>query len=461
MATTNKRVQTFTHQGAKAHHISPYQELRRTVLSCLLWEKTFYEDGISVADRIKDLAHKVTADELAELAVEAKIKYKLRHVPLFLARELARHAGVRERALISGVINDTITRADDLTEFLSIYWAEGRQPLSGQVKKGLAKAFNKFSEYALAKYNRDKPVKLRDVLFLCHAKPKDDEQAALWKKLKDKKLETPDTWEVALSGGANKREVFTRLLTENKLGYMALLKNLRNMHESGVDRKVVENRLLGSASKSKALPFRFIAAARAVPAWEASVDKAMILALEGAVKLKGRTVLMIDHSQSMTDKLSNKSDLSRFDAACALAVLMRGICDDIRIFSFAADMNDFPQHQRQGYTAANGFKLLAEVPNRSGMALCDAILSSMKFGATQLGKAVKEINKLDYDRLVVFTDEQSEDKVPNPKKKGYLVNVSSCKNGVGYGGWRHIDGFSEAIVDYIRESESEPEPELS
>ena len=102
-------------------------------------------------------------------------------------------------------------------------------PLSGQVKKGLAAAFPKFDEYQLAKYDRGGPIKLRDVLFLCHAKPRDAAQAGVWKKLIWGRLTTPDTWEVALSSGADKREAWERLLRENKLGALALLRNLRNM----------------------------------------------------------------------------------------------------------------------------------------------------------------------------------------------------------------------------------------
>ncbi len=92
-----------------------------------------------------------------------------------------------------------IQRADELSEFVAIYWAGGRQPLSAQVKKGLAAAFGKFDEYALAKYDRAGAVRLRDVLFLSHARPVDEAQAALWKRLAENELATPDTWEVALS----------------------------------------------------------------------------------------------------------------------------------------------------------------------------------------------------------------------------------------------------------------------
>ena len=96
---------------------------------------------------------------------------KLRHAPLFLVREMARHA--THRGLVAETLSRVIQRADELAEFVAIYWAGGKQPLSAQVKKGLASAFCKFDEYALAKYDRAGVVRLRDVLFLSHAKPVD------------------------------------------------------------------------------------------------------------------------------------------------------------------------------------------------------------------------------------------------------------------------------------------------
>src|SRR5437667_12056317 len=98
-------------------------------------------------------------------------------------------------------------------------------------------------------------VKLRDVPFLCHAKPKDEAQAALWKKLVENTLEPPDTWEVALSTGKDKRENFERLLREGKLGGMAVLRNLRLMLASGVDPKLVRERLDQGVARALPLPF--------------------------------------------------------------------------------------------------------------------------------------------------------------------------------------------------------------
>ena len=420
-----------THEGAQAARINSEQELRRTVAACLLWEDDFYESGESIADRIKALVPKCRASFVAACAFEARTKMKLRHVPLLLAREMARHDG--HRALVGKLLPSIIQRADELAEFLAIYWKDKRQPLSKQVKIGLAAAFGQFNEYALAKYNRDGAVKLRDVLFMCHAKPRDDEQDALWKRLVDGKLVTPDTWEVALSGGADKAVTFARLMAEKQLGALAFLRNMRNMHKAGLDAGVVQ--AYGQAVDiARVLPFRFIAAASAVPAWEHIIEPMMLRACEGRDKLPGKTVVLLDVSGSMDEPISAKSDLQRLDAACGVAILLRELCAEVEVITFSTQV--------------------VQVPARRGFALRDAIVTSQQHGSTYLGAAVTAINsQRTYDRLVVLTDEQSADKVPAPKANGYVINVASNKNGVGYGPWTHIDGWSEACIDYIQECE--------
>jgi hypothetical protein len=423
-----------THEGAPARRISSIDELRRTTLACLLWESGFYESGEAVADRIKRLVPLCDPTEVAELAIKVREEQHLRHVPLLLVRELARDSSRCPAGLISNTLYRVIRRADELAEFLALYWADKRQPLSKQVKKGLALAFGKFSEYALAKYNRNYIVKLRDVLFLSHAKPKDEAQAALWKRLVDGTLATPDTWEVSLSAGGDKKEVFERMLSEGKLGYLALLRNLRNMQQANVRTDLIFNALSGGARRSKVLPFRFLAAARAVPAWEAQLDEAMQLAINGLHKLHGNTVVLVDVSGSMRQPLSAKSDLSRLDAAAALAVLICGVCSDARVFRF----------EERAY----------EVPARKGMALVGAL--GRPEGGTMLGQAVIDVRRAchDIDRLIVVTDEQSDDMVGSPGCRGYMINVATDQNGVRYGDWTRINGFSESVVSYISEIEA-------
>jgi hypothetical protein len=127
-------------------------QLRRSVLACLLWESQFYEDGIEIAGRIAELVPKVAAEKVAALAIASREQMKLRHAPLLIVREMARHK--THRAPVSETLASILQRADELAEFVAIYWKDGRVPLSGQVKKGLAAAFPKFDEYQLAKYDR-------------------------------------------------------------------------------------------------------------------------------------------------------------------------------------------------------------------------------------------------------------------------------------------------------------------
>ncbi len=427
--------QKRTHEGAPAKHISAEQELRRSVLACMLWEDQFYEDGVAIAGRIRELVPKVSAEKVAALAVEARETMKLRHAPLLLVREMARLA--THRQLVAETLMRVIQRADELSEFVALYWSEGKQPLSAQVKKGLAAAFTKFDEYALAKYNRAAPVKLRDVLFLTHAKPVDGAQAEMWKRLVAGELATPDTWEVALSSGAgvDKREAWERLLSENKLGALALLRNLRNMQEAKADEQLVRA-ALGRMKTERVLPFRFIGAARYAPQWEPELEQSMFRSLEGQPKLPGKTVLLVDVSGSMDAPLSRRAEMRRNDAAYGLAVLLREIAEQVSIYTFS--------------------DRLVRVPSRQGFALRDALNASQPHSGTYLGKALGELDEK-YDRLIVITDEQSHDSVPNPRTmtRGYVINVASFQNGVGYGKWMHIDGWSDSVIEYIRAAEPE------
>ena len=452
MRLNTKKVTTeFTHEGAAAvSYLSDEQKLRRSVLSCLLWERQFYEDGQDIAGRIFALAQNCPPTVVANLAREARSTFNLRHAPLLLLVALAKTGS--GSSVVSEAIADTIQRADELTEFLAIYWAlnerqpQGARKLSAQVKKGLAKAFTKFDAYQLAKYDRANDIRLRDVMFLVHPKPVDDEQAATWRKLVDGSLAAPDTWEVALSGGADKKEAFTRLLAESKLGYLALLRNLRNMTETGVDTGLIRDALLARRGAKRVLPFRYVAAARACPQLEPVIDQALSEAISEMPPLFGKTIILVDVSASMHDSLSARSDMTRMDAAAALASVVHG---DVRVFTFSAG------NIRYWGDRWDGQNILVEVPPRRGMAGVDAVIRSQEHGGTMLGQAIREANVMAHDRLIVVTDEQSKDPVPDPvAERAYMINVASYQNGIGYGKWTHIDGFSESVLRFINEHEA-------
>jgi hypothetical protein len=420
----NKSAPLRTHEGAPAVRINAIQQLRRSVMACLLWEKQFYEDGDQIAKRIVDAAKDVPKEQVAALAVEARTIHGLRHAPLMLLLDLIRRGGPG----VAETIRDTISRPDELTELVALYFMDGRRPLSAQMKRGLAMAFEKFSEHSLAKYDQDGAVKLRDVLFLSHAKATTPERDALYKRVANRQLVTPDTWEVQLSGGADKRETFERLIREGKLGYLALLRNLRNMVDAGCDLDLVKEAIIARKGAQLVFPFRYVAAARAAPQLEPAIDQALVAAVADGVRLPGKTIILVDVSGSMNSRLSAKSDMMRMDAAATLASVING---DVRVFSFS--------------------HMTKEVPPRRGMAGVDAIIKSQPHGGTELGAAVRKANDLPHDRLIVITDEQAAQPVPAPKAdRAYMINVASYKNGVGYGaGWTHIDGFSEAVIRYI------------
>ena len=158
----------------------------------------------------------------------------------------------------------------------------------------------------------------------------------------------------------------------------------------------------------------------------------MFRAVAERERLAGHTVILVDVSGSMVAPLSRRSEMLRTDAAYGLAVLLREIAEKVSVYTFS-----------------DTAKLIAP---RRGFALRDAMEQSQPHSSTQLGAALEMIREK-YDRIIVITDEQSHDRVPAPKGKGYVINVASAKNGVGYGPWSHIDGWSEAVVEYIRELE--------
>ena len=437
MVKLNKIVRAFTHEGARAKRFTPEMELKRALMNCLLWEDQFYEDGVAIAERIKTLVPQVEPARVAALVIDARERMKLRHAPLLVVREMARHE--KHRVLVADTLAQVIQRPDEMTELLAIYWADAlgpqqqrkRQPVSAQVKKGLARALTKFDAYQLAKYDRDGAVRIRDVLFLVHAKPKDADQAKVWKQLVDGELVSPDTCEVSRLSFPDESEAFERLMAENRLGGLALLRNLRLMQKAEVPRKTIAD-AIDAMRTDRVLPYRFITAARYAPDFEPELESAMLKSIKGLVRLPGRTRLLIDVSGSMFHPLSAQSEMTRVEAACGLAILAREVCDDVEIFTFSQDV--------------------VKVPPRRGFALRDSIVNSQPHGSTFLGKAVTEIDRKG-DRLIVFTDEQSHDKVFDPRGRGYMVNVASYQHGVGHGAWTRVHGFSEAVIAWIAASE--------
>ena len=444
MAQANRRQRTArvrTHEGGRAQTGTVLHQLKRAVTACMLWEKTFYESGQDIATRIHTLANKCDAQFVADLAVEVRKQHGLRHAPLWLILSLLPRKDLTGKSKAQA-ITDVISRCDELTEIIAMYWAsnahDGKEGVVPHpLRDGVANAFAKFDEYQFAKYRGEgKDVTLRDAMFLTHPKPSKDREA-LYKRIANDQLKTPDTWEVALSTGQDKRESFTRLLQEGKLGYLATLRNIRNMVQAGVDRKLSKDRLDSAKGRKGILPFQFISAAIMVPGFEDVLDNAMIACLEEMDMFPGKTFILVDTSGSMGQNISERSVLECVDAAAGMAIMARELCDDVRVYAFSTECK--------------------EVPARRGMALRDAIRNTNVGWATYGDKAVKRaLRDGPWDRCILITDMQLHDNLaayPEIPHK-YVVNVCAYENGVGYGNWNWINGFSAQTLRYMREYEA-------
>lgn len=420
---------------------SPETELKRAVLATFLWEDQFYVNGVDNATLISQLVDEVSPEFVSALAVEARTKHNLRKVPLYLLRLLAAQGKLKAETLV-----EVIQRPDEIGAFLELYWKDNASaPLSNQVKRGLARCFNKFNEYQLAKWDKNSAkVSLRDAMRLVHPKPESATQAEIFQKLSNNALATPDTWETQLSAGANKREVFTRLLEQKKLGALAFLRNLRNMQTSGVDSNLIVD-YSRTVNTDRVLPFRFITARG--NGFDAMLNSMMLRSLENHDKLSGKTILLIDVSGSMFhSKVSQKSDLDRFDAAAALAMLCREVCEEVEVYTFSDRLVPVDVRNLHGFMLVNALKY--SQANRG---------TDLTYALSTLSQSISHTGA---ERLILFTDEQSTSRnVPNKNvlrnvKNKYSVNVAGySRSSLDFNEWLSITGFSESVIKFIYELE--------
>ena len=425
--------------------------LRRAVLANLLWEDIAYMDGVSVANEIKRLIPLCKAEDVYNLAREARLLQKLRHTPLFIAVEMCKYSETRQ--YVDKLLPEIITRADMLTDFVAIYWKENGNGASicNKAKKGLADAFHNFNEYKLAKYDRDAEIKLRDVMFLCHPKPTNQYEMDLYKKVADRALAIPDTWEVALSAGKDKKATWERLIAENKLGGKATLMNLRNMMQANVDRYAIED-ALKNLNGSMLLPLDFLKAASYAPEFKSQLSDAMVNSYKNLPKLPGRTLFIVDISGSMHSGISGKSEFDRMKVAEAMAMLAINQCEKCEIVATAGnDWSRIHKSKRIDYPE-KGFGLMTQISD---------MYSELGGGGIFTRQCLEWCEKQPwfgsgFDRVIVFSDSQDCD-VPGkvtPKpfgKYNYICDVSAHTRGINYKGvWTaEISGWSEHFLTYI------------
>ena len=447
--------QITNYEGAPAYKLSAALELYSAVVTTSL-SKTFYEgDGLKRIERLRSLIKQNDPLFVAQLAVYAREKMYLRAVPLVLTVELAKvHNG---DDLISRLVSRVIKRADEITELLAYYQMANQRKdmkklnrLSKQLQRGLALAFNKFDEYQFAKYNRATEVKLRDALFLVHPKAKDEAQQGLFNKIVNDGLEVPYTWETQLSAlgqqkfasDAEKASAFRakwqELIDSERLGYMALMRNLRNMLEAGISTEHlnrVAERLSDPAqvARSKQLPFRFLAAYRELKNVKSPRVSKLLNALEAAIlasvqNLKGfdentDVLVACDTSGSMWQPISPKSSVQLYDVGLVLGMLLQSHCQSVMtgIFGDTWKIINLPQQQvlanadalrsRQGEVgyATNGYLVIKDLIQRKQkvdkvMIFTDCQLWNSHYSGESISKYWAQYKKIAPDAKLYLFD---------------------------------------------------------
>ena len=401
------------HEGAPAYTLTPALELYAAVATAALSDQ-FYEAADTRLERLRGLIARNDPHLVARLAVYAREQLHLRSVPLVLAVELARlHRGDN---LVSRLVARIVQRADEIPELLACYaQANGRTGiktmgrLSKQVQYGLALAFNRFDAYQLAKYDRSgAAVRLRDALFLVHPKPRDEAQQAIFNHLVAGTLPVPYTWETELSAAgqvayaspaerqAAIAHTWETLVASGRLGYMALLRNLRNLLEAKVSPHTLALACAtladpGQVARARQLPFRFLAAYREVAALEDGAVAPVLAALEAAIigsarNLQGfgpetRVVVACDVSGSMQQPISPRSKVLLYDVGLVLAMLLQSRCQHVvtGMFGDRWQRVTLPQgqvlrnvqalYQREGEVgyATNGYLVVQDLRQRREM----------------------------------------------------------------------------------------------
>ncbi|RAJ83624.1 TROVE domain-containing protein [Chitinophaga dinghuensis] len=351
---------TTNHEGHTAFKLTPEMELYTTVVTASLSDQ-FYEKGTEKLDRIRHMMEQVDPSFIAKLAVYAREKMYMRSIPMVLAVELAKkHSGDN---LVSQTVGRVVKRADEITELLAYYTMANERKetkklhkLSKQVQKGLSTAFNRFDEYQFGKYDRKTAITLRDALFLVHPKAKDEAQQELFNRIAKQELATPYTWETQLSAAGqvkyateeDKKRAFRgtweALIESQELGYMAMMRNLRNMLEAEIGKEHIQDvcDVLSNPAavrQSKQLPFRYLAAYRELREVQHGMTGKIMESLEAALHisiehLKGfksntRVVIACDVSGSMQRPVSARSKVLAYDIGLMLGMMLQSKCEHV------------------------------------------------------------------------------------------------------------------------------------
>jgi hypothetical protein len=423
--------------------------LRRVTLANLLFESNYYQTVDDIMDQIENLVPKVKPQAVVDLALECRYAQKLRHTPLWLLLLVNQyHKGHPIKDAIAKVCN----RPDMLMDMLGMLKVRNGKikPIPKGIKNGLALAFDNYDEYQIAKYKKaNMDLSLVDVVNLVHPVATPRNEKALEALVKGT-LEPADTWETALSQGKDKKETFLRLIEEEKMGSMAILRNLRGMKEADISRPNIKKAI--SQVKSQWLtPLNFLAAQRAVPEFTVDLDDAMKRSFAN-YQIPGTTIVAVDVSGSMGQLTSGLSNFNRMDLAFAMAALATHVFEDL-ILVFTAGSDSARRGDHATWSNGKGLGIFGDYR---------AIYSKLGGGGIftyQLCEWLKkEGHAKEADRLVVISDSQDidvgygrKDKPDtSPYESSYIIDISTHTHGIKTGVWTaEINGWSDKLFHYI------------
>lgn len=340
---------TTNEEGFPAYAMTDKSKLVTQVLTSFFNEHKFYGDNSADMEKTVRRVIETDPDFVSRLAVFARREFNMRSVAQVLAAYLANEP--KGKPYARRTIRGIVLRGDDVTELMAFYLSTFGKPLPNALRKGISDAFAGFDEYTLSKYKGTRrSLKMRDVLLLCHPTPRDEDQAALWKRLLEDRLKTPVTWETQLSKSGNNWETWEKLIDSGKVGYMALLRNLRNILEAEPRNmgKVLQTLTDETAVRhSRQLPFRYLSAYREVMFTSSSrvlsaLETAVRLSVANLPRLPGQTVIAVDVSGSMQSALSLRSNVRCSDVGMMLGLIANRICEDSLFFTFDTEIRRYP-----------------------------------------------------------------------------------------------------------------------
>ena len=444
-------------EGFPAYTMEDKSKLVTQVLTSFFNERKFYGDNSAEMELTLRRVMEKDGDFVSRLAVFARREFHMRSVAHVLAAYLAHEPAGKPYA--RRTIDGIVLRGDDVTELLAFYLATFGKPLPNALRKGVCDAFARFDEYTLAKYKgAGKGVRMRDALLLCHPTPKDQAQADLWKRLIEDRLNIPVTWETQLSQYGNNQATWEALIDSGKVGYMALLRNLRNIQEAAprnmekVWRTIADENAVHHA---KQLPFRYLSAYREIRFITGSrgfdaLEAAIRAAADNLPRLPGTTLIAVDTSGSMSSLISRRSSLRCCDVGMMLGLMGNYLCENSLFYTFDTSIRKYPL-------------------SRQTAILETCMLNSCPGGGTDIGLPFELMmeERLKPDRVILISDNQC-NTTSWPRGMTVQVLADEYRRRSGNDVWVHaidlmgygtqqfagprtniVAGWSEKVFDFI------------